>query len=353
MILTKALVASATTATIVEHSWIEKLENRTIRALGLCSGGLDSMLAALVLRDQGIDVTWITFETPFFSAHKAKEASKITGVPLMVENITHVYLKMLKKPPAGYGKHMNPCMDCHTLMFKLAGEKMRELKFDFLFSGEVLQQRPMSQTRSSLQYVAKHSGLGDLIVRPLTAQHLPETAPEKKGWVDRSRLLKLAGRSRKPQIALAAKYGIKKFPTPAGCCLLTDKGYSDRLRDLFAHVPDPTENELHLLRIGRHFRLNESTKLIIGRTQKENRELLQYWDSNKELSLKTRVYPGPTAVLSAGASQENIQLAAAICAGYSKAKNLSQVTVAIRGPEGLHDIMVAPIRSNAIKDQRI
>lgn len=329
------------------------MENRTIRALGLCSGGLDSMLAALVLRDQGIDVTWITFETPFFSADKAREASALTGVPLMVENITPIYLKMLKNPPAGYGKHMNPCMDCHTLMFKLAGEKMRELEFDFLFSGEVLQQRPMSQTRSSLQYVAKHSGLADLIVRPLTAKHLAESLPEKMGWVDRSRLLNLAGRSRKPQIALAAKYGIKEFPTPAGGCLLTDKGYSDRLRDLYAHQTDPSENELHLLRIGRHFRLNTEIKLIIGRTQKENEQLLRYIDFNRDYVLKTNGYPGPTAILSKDATPEEIRLAAALCAGYSKAKNEPHASVTISGPAGSNEVTVVPVAGESIKDQRI
>ncbi len=332
---------------------MESLENRTIRALGLCSGGLDSMLAALVLRDQGIDVTWITFETPFFSAQKAREASALTGVPLMVENITPIYLEMWKNPPAGYGKHMNPCMDCHTLMFKLAGEKMRELGFDFLFSGEVLQQRPMSQTRSSLQYVAKHSGLADLIVRPLTAQHLAESMPEKEGWVDRSRLLNLAGRSRKPQIALAAHYGITDFPTPAGGCLLTDKGYSDRLRDLFAHQADPSENELHLLRIGRHFRLNTETKLIIGRTQKENEELLPYWDSQTDYMLKTSDYPGPTAILSECATPEEIRLAAALCAGYSKAKNESHAVVTIKGPSGSEEVTVVPVSGESIKHQRL
>jgi len=327
--------------------------SRPVRALGLCSGGLDSMLAALVLRDQGIDVTWISFETPFFSAGKAREASERTGVPLMVENITAVYLEMLKNPRAGYGKRMNPCMDCHALMFRLAGEKMREHKFDFLFSGEVLQQRPMSQTRASLQYVAKHSGVADRIVRPLTARRLPESVPEKKGWVDRSRLLNISGRSRKPQIALAATYGITRFPTPAGGCLLTDKGYSDRLRDLFAHEKAPTENELHLLRIGRHFRLGDSIKLIIGRTQKENEDLLRYRDPEKDDTLKIKGYPGPTALLSAQATPEQIQLAASLCAGYSKAKNSPRALVAVRGPDGFSELSVTPVSGETIRDQRI
>ena len=155
-----------------------------VRALGLCSGGLDSMLAGLVLREQGVDVTWVTFETPFFNAAKVRKASEMTGIPLIVRPIFNVYLKMLKEPPAGYGKHMNPCMDCHTLMFKLAGELMQEKNFDFLFSGEVLGQRPMSQNKSSLGYVEKHSGFKGRIVRPLSAANLAATIPENEG-IDR------------------------------------------------------------------------------------------------------------------------------------------------------------------------
>src|SRR5210317_1475360 len=178
-------------------------KNKPVRALGLCSGGLDSMLAGLVLRDQDIDVAWVTFETPFFNAAKARKASNMTGIPLTVKPIFNVYMKMLKNPPAGYGKHMNPCMDCHTLMFKLAGELMQEKNFDFLFSGEVLGQRPMSQNKASLGYVEKHSGFKGYIVRPLSAKNLPLTIPEREGLVDRDRLLDISGRGRNRQIKLA------------------------------------------------------------------------------------------------------------------------------------------------------
>jgi tRNA-specific 2-thiouridylase len=198
------------------------------RALGLCSGGLDSMLAGLVLREQGIEVEWVTFETPFFNAAKAGKASRITGIPLTVKAIYPVYIEMLKNPPAGYGKYMNPCMDCHALMFKLAGAIMRAREFDFLFSGEVLGQRPMSQNKTSLRYVEKHSGFDGYILRPLTAKNLPETIPEKEGLVDRELLLDIAGRGRKDQIKLAEKFGIKDYPAPAGGCLLTDVGYTNR-----------------------------------------------------------------------------------------------------------------------------
>ena len=179
------------------------LAKRKVRALGLCSGGLDSILSALVLRMQRIEVVWVSFETPFFSSDNARQASKNTGIPVMVRNITPDYLKMLKNPPCGYGKYMNPCMDCHVLMFRLAGTIMKEKKFDFLFSGEVLGQRPMSQNKQSLRYVEKQSGFDGYILRPLSAKRLSETIPEKTGQVDRNLLLDISGRSRKAQIQLA------------------------------------------------------------------------------------------------------------------------------------------------------
>jgi tRNA U34 2-thiouridine synthase MnmA/TrmU len=250
--------------------------NKIVRALGLLSGGLDSMLAGLILCDQGIEVESVTFETPFFNAAKGRKASQMTGIPLTVKQIYPVYIKMLKNPPAGYGKHMNPCMDCHSLMFKLAGEMMQAQGFDFLFSGEVVGQRPMSQTKSALRYVEKHSGFEGYILRPLSAKNLPQTIPEKEGLVNRELLLDIEGRSRKRQIQLAKKFGITEYPTPAGGCLLTDQGYTNRLKDLFNHQRDCTEAELHLLKYGRHFRLNPEAKLIVGRTQKDNEKILKY-----------------------------------------------------------------------------
>lgn len=313
------------------------------RGLGLCSGGLDSMLAAVILQHQGIDVAWISFETPFFTAMKARQAADMLGIPLTVRNITEPYLKMLVAPPCGYGQHMNPCMDCHALMFRLAGEWMDDNGFDFLFSGEVLGQRPMSQTRPSLRYVEKHSGRAGYILRPLSAQLLDETIPEKNGWVDRARLLAISGRSRKAQMALAEQLGIRSYPTPAGGCLLTDKGFSERLRDLFAHQSEYRELELHLLRFGRHFRLSEKTRLIVGRTREENEQLLPYVEPSFDVVLKTQDIPGPTAVLP-GFSEDAavLALAAAICAGYSKAPKASRVSVGVTGAGFSDTIQVLP-----------
>jgi tRNA-specific 2-thiouridylase len=320
-----------------------KKKNKPVRALGLCSGGLDSMLAGLVLRDQDIDVAWITFETPFFNAAKARKASNMTGIPLTVKSIFNVYMKMLKNPPAGYGKHMNPCMDCHALMFKLAGELMRAKNFDFLFSGEVLGQRPMSQNKSSLGYVEKHSGFKGYIVRPLSARNLPLTIPEKEGLVERDRLLDISGRGRNRQIKLAQKFGISDYPAPAGGCLLTDKNFSNRLRDLFDHRDECTEEELHLLKHGRHFRLNPNAKLIVGRTEDDNENILKYHNPTTDTVLDVKDYPSPIALVPHGAKKDSIQLAAAICTGYSKAPRLSPVDVLIKTPKVKKTIQVIAI----------
>ena len=173
---------------------------------------------------------------------------------------------MLLDPPAGYGKNMNPCMDCHALMFRLAAIVMEDMGASFLFSGEVLGQRPKSQTQNALNYVNKRSGLPGFILRPLSAKRLTPTSAEEQGMVNRDLLLDFSGRSRKPQMALAKEYGITKYPAPAGGCLLTDKGFSDRLRDLFAHQTSYDERDFEFLKYGRHFRLSDTAKAIVEET---------------------------------------------------------------------------------------
>lgn len=319
-------------------------ESNTICGLGLCSGGLDSILSALVLRDQGIKIHWVAFETPFFSAANAKKAAQQTGIPLRVENITDVYMEMLRSPSVRYGKNMNPCMDCHSLMFRLAGRIMEENGFHFLFSGEVLGQRPMSQNRTSLRYVEKRSGFDGYILRPLSARCLPETLPEQNGWVDREKLLDISGRSRKPQMELARVYGITDFPAPAGGCLLTDKIFSQRLRDLLNHQTDPDaaipERALHLLKFGRHLRLDSRTKIVVGRTQKDNEMIQQNVDLKQDQVLKVKNYPGPLVVIPGKADDAMQELAARICAGYSKAPENSPVIVDVRCGDGSGSVTV-------------
>ena len=322
---------------------------KKVRALGLCSGGLDSRLAAVVLRDQGIEVEWITFETPFFSADKAKNASKLLGIPLMVENITDVYLTMLKNPNCGYGKYMNPCLDCHALMFRLAGRHMTQEGFDFLFSGEVLGQRPMSQTKPSLRYVEKNSGYDGYILRPLSAKRLPETLPEKEGLVDREKLLDIAGRGRKQQIELAKKFGVTDYPAPAGGCLLTDQGYSKRLKDYFAHQKTHTEQELHLLKYGRHLRLPNGGKIVVGRTKADNTALEKYVDRSKDTLIRLQRQPGPLVLFIGEQDEPSVKLAASICVGYSKAPIDNAVQVELTTPAGKQQIRVLGISPSDVK----
>lgn len=326
-----------------------KSDPKKVRALGLCSGGLDSILSGLVLKAQGIAVEWISFETPFFSAGNARKASNQTGIPLRVENITPVYLEMLRNPLSGYGQQMNPCLDCHTLMFRLAGRIMAADGFDFLFSGEVLGQRPMSQTRPSLRYVEKHSGFDGLILRPLSAQKLPETVPEQKGLVDRGRLLDFSGRGRKRQIALASKLGVRHYPAPAGGCLLTDRNYCARLKDLFDHQTDTTENELLLLKYGRHFRLSPKTRLIVGRTESENGEIEAYLDRSRDIFLRPVTHPGPSGLLPHGAERDLVFLAAAICAGYSKVPPDLPVDIRVKAPSAEETLQVLPVSPGDVK----
>lgn len=322
---------------------------KKVRALGLCSGGLDSILSALVLRKNNVEVEWITFETPFFSPEKAIKASKTTGIPLTIKNITEEYLTMLKNPHCGYGRNMNPCMDCHSLMFRIAGAMMKGNDFDFLFSGEVLGQRPMSQTLSSLRYVEKHSGYEGYIVRPLSAKRLPETIPEKEGLISREFMLGFSGRSRKPQVALAGEYGISDYPNPAGGCLLTDKGYSIRLKDLFEHRKSFTENELHMLKYGRHLRLNQNTKIIVGRNQSDNENIEKLINPVSDIIFNVNGFPGPVAVMPHGGSRDIIILAASICGGYSKAPEYSPITVNAKTPEGTETIRVLAVPPSKIR----
>jgi tRNA U34 2-thiouridine synthase MnmA/TrmU len=210
-------------------------------------------------------------------------------------------------------------MDCHALMFRLAGEEMQTREFDFLFSGEVSGQRPMSQNKNSLRYVEKNSGYDGYIVRPLSAQNLPETLPEKSGLVDREQLLNFSGRTRKPQLALAAEWGVRDFPSPAGGCLLTEKGYATRLRDLFEHQDDYRDAEFYLLNYGRHLRLNSGHKLIVGRSKAENKKIAALIDPAADTEFRVKSWPGPVSLVPNDCDGATAEQAAAICAGYSKA----------------------------------
>lgn len=324
-----------------------------IKALGLCSGGLDSMLSALLLQQQGIKVSFISFETPFFSSESARKASLQTGIPLTTLDITDDYMEMMKNPRAGFGKNMNPCMDCHTLMFSKAGEILKKEGFDFLFSGEVVGQRPKSQNRNSLRYVEKNSGFEGLILRPLSARLLSVTEMEKKGLVNREALMDISGRSRKTQFHLAKELGIKEYPAPAGGCLLTDKLFSVRLRDLMESRIVFDKNELHLLKYGRHFRLDAETKVIVGRSRQDNELLMAHYQHQAHVLFKHGTLPGPDVILTGTASPENIERAASICAAYTKSPEGETTPVHIMKKGITRRIMVKKISPETFKSLMI
>ena len=289
-----------------------------MKALVLFSGGLDSLLAAKLIQKQGIDVECITFETPFFSADKARAGAAHAALPVLhVLDITEDHLTMLRSPRYGYGKNMNPCIDCHTLMLKKTGDLMANMGADILVTGEVLGQRPMSQTKQSLHVVAKNSGYQDYILRPLSAKLLPITRPEQEGLVDREQLWDIQGRGRHRQMEAAVEFGIREYAAPAGGCLLTDVMFSKRLKELFAH-DDYEISSLHLLKTGRHFRINERMKVIIGRNQHDN-TLMEGYAKNTDIMLHTAHFPGPTALISGNATSEELQTAASLCVLYSDA----------------------------------
>lgn len=302
-----------------------------MKAIALLSGGLDSILAAKLILEQGIEVEGVTFETPFFGARKARKVAQNIGLPLFTMDITEEHLEMLKAPRYGYGKNMNPCIDCHILMLKTAGKRMEATGADFVVTGEVLGQRPMSQGRQSLDVVAKKSGYPEHILRPLSARLLAETKPEKEGKVERQKLLDIQGRSRKRQLEMATQYGITGYSTPAGGCLLTDPMFAKRVKDLFARRRDFRIRDIELLKFGRHFRINETSTVIVGRNSFEN-EAIQRLYKEEDIIIQMAYFPGPTVIVPYGGDEETCCHAAAICAYYSDApKDIENIAACTLG----------------------
>jgi len=298
------------------------------RAVGLFSGGLDSILAVRLLVDQDVEILAVSFSTPFFGSERARRAAEELGVPFRAVDITEEHLALVRNPKHGYGRNINPCIDCHALMLRTAGGIMEGEGYDFLFTGEVLGERPKSQNRGSLNVVAKESGFPDRVLRPLSAKLLDPTRPEREGLIDRERLLDLSGRSRTRQMALAEAYGITEYPTPAGGCLLTDPIYSRRLRELWDHDAGAAADDVRLLAVGRHLRLAEKTKLILGRNQGEN-ERLSAMVRPGDTKLFVFGIPGPVGILRGPAGDELKRLAAEITARYSDAPSGEEVTVVL------------------------
>jgi tRNA-uridine 2-sulfurtransferase len=276
-----------------------------IKALGLLSGGLDSTLAAKLMIEQGIEIHAVNFTSPFCTCtpKNAGCAAVITAIkelgniPLKQVALRKEYLEMVRNPKHGYGSGMNPCIDCRIMKIQKAGEYMGKIGASFLFTGEVLGQRPMSQHRNALNIIDKDSGLKGYILRPLSAEHFEPTIPERTGLVDRSRLLGISGRSRKTQISLAAQKGIKDYPCPAGGCLLTDRNFSEKMRDYFTFAENLSMRDISLLKIGRHFRLNNGNKIVVARNDHECKILGNLTHRGDHL-LVPQDFIGPSVLLS-------------------------------------------------------
>jgi tRNA U34 2-thiouridine synthase MnmA/TrmU len=303
------------------------------RAFSLLSGGLDSLLATRLIMDQGIEVVGLHFITPFFGYQKKGQEARyqerwkeLYGIDARIINVSDEYLRILRNPRYGYGKNFNPCVDCKIFLFSRAKDIMEEEKADFLVSGEVLGQRPMSQRRDTMRIVERDSGTEGFLLRPLCAQLMKPTRPELEGIVDRQKLLGITGRGRKPQMELAERMGIRHYPAPAGGCLLTDPEMANRIRKFFNQSPQATVDEILLLQVGRHFQLSEDRHLVVGRREEENERLMQLFREGDTL-LRVHGIPGPLGLLRGSADEEGLSLAGSIVARYSKAKDQDRVEV--------------------------
>lgn len=297
-----------------------------VRALALVSGGLDSILAAKIVKEQGIDVIAVCFKSYFFGAENAERMTKELGIPLEIVDFSEEHLQMVKNPKHGHGKNMNPCIDCHAMMMRDCGKLLEKYNADFIITGEVLNQRPMSQNKASLNVVKKESGIGNKILRPLSAKVLPETEMELSGLVDREKLMGISGRGRKVQMELAQKFGINDYPSPAGGCKLTEPNYSIRLKELLNHIENPTERDLELLRFGRHFRVTEGCKIISSRTAVESDNIKKLLTQN-DTGFLVKNFRGSMVVIIGTPEKEDIEFAAKVAGRYSKGKDEEKVTV--------------------------
>lgn len=333
----------------------------TRRAVALISGGLDSMLAARVIQAQGIHVEGLNFFTGFCveghtsairnadqrkpKRNNALWVAEQLGIPLHIVDVVEEYKNVLLNPKYGYGANMNPCLDCKCFMVGQAFQWMEEHGFDFIITGEVIGQRPMSQRKDTMPVVARVSGAGDRLLRPLCAKILPPTLPEREGWVDRESLYGFNGRGRKPQMALAAQFGIHEYAQPAGgCCFLTNEQYSAKLVDLWQARAqrDYTLDDVLLLKVGRHVRPQPHFKLIIGRDEGENNFLEGY--KKEFIHLMPVSHPGPLVLVDGVASDTDLELAARVLARYSHGRDAPTVTVDIARPrEPQRQVRVPPL----------
>ncbi len=339
------------------------------KALSLISGGLDSMLATKAMLEQGIHVEGVNFFTGFCveghtQALRKKKNKKPKrnnslwvadqlGIKLHIVDIVDEYKDIVINPKHGYGANLNPCLDCKIFMVKKAQQWIEAHDFDFIFTGEVIGQRPKSQRKETMPIISAQSGANDLLVRPLCAKNLPATKPELEGWIDREQLFDFSGRSRKPQMALAEKWKIDEYAQPAGgCCFLTDPNYSDKLKDLWAHRGDKYYelDDIMLLKIGRHLRPSPNFKMIVSREEGETRFLEGY--RKQFIYIKTASHPGPMTLLDGeDISAEDIYLAASIAARYCQGRDEDEVTVLVgQLGEEPREMQVVPKKADEIEE---
>lgn len=306
--------------------------DRKPSAIGLVSGGLDSALAARLMTDLDVQVTLLHLKHVFQHRPKGPSLTELLAdslnLPLIEQEISDELLSAVCAPRFGHGKNLNPCIDCHVLMLKRARVEMQRLGADFLFTGEVLGQRPMSQHRGSLNQVEKQAGVKGILLRPLSAKLMEPTLMEESGLVDRERLLDLSGRSRSRQLALAAEWGVKHFGTPAGGCLLTDPEFTRRLQKTLERGCPSVENA-DLLRFGRHFQLDDTTKAVVGRDSADN-DAIENRAMQGDIFLFSESPPGPLVLLRGNASEDNLRLAALLQKRYGKARDEDTLCVSYR-----------------------
>ncbi len=341
-------------------------KKHTPKAVALLSGGLDSNLAVRMMQEQGVEVEAIAVKTPFCDfdcgkgcGHRVKEVAVDLGIKLKTVYFGEEYLKMLKDPKYGYGSGMNPCIDCRGMMYNAAKEHMEKIGADFIITGEVLGQRPMSQNGNALKIIENETQTNGKIVRPLSFRHLPVTDAEVQGLVKREKLGDIKGRSRRGQLQLAKKYDIADPPNAAGGCLLTDPAFSKRVRDLYDHSKDtpPDMNDVELLKIGRHFRLSDNTKLIVGRNKMEN-EILESLKLEDDIIIEVSNHVGPTCLLrTKKQSQKEIEIAASTALRYSDSPKDELSNVRVRmGPKNddeEKELKVNPIEDKILNQMRI
>jgi len=316
------------------------------KIVALLSGGLDSTLAIKTMQKQGFEVSAVAIKTPFCDfdcgrgcGFEIREKADNLGVNLKTVYLGDEYIEMLKHPKHGFGSGMNPCIDCRAMMFEAGKKHMEEIGAEFIISGEVLGQRPMSQFAPALKKIEKLSNLEGKIVRPLSAALLPATDPEKNGLIKRKDLGMIRGRSRKEQLKMAKEFGIEDPPNAGGGCLLTDPAFSLRAIDLFKHIETPTTNDIDLLKIGRHFRLDQNTKLIVGRNKDEN-EMMHALALSNDILLEAKEHVGPTTLLRGNGIEKHIEFSAKITLRYSDAPKNETGVITVHKNEGVTEISV-------------